>query len=61
MLTQYVGIKSHHSKYLTSSSGGKLVCDKNEMKDNEVFTIRQESSYNNKDKIWKIYNSYFKW
>ena len=45
MLTQYVGIKSFHSKFLTSSSGGKLVCDKNEMKDNEVFTIRQEGAF----------------
>ena len=45
MLTQFVGIKSHHGKYLTSSSGGKIACDKNDMKDNEVFTIRQEGAY----------------
>ena len=45
MLTQYVSIKSHHGKYLTSSSGGKIVCDKNEKKDNEIFTIRQEGAF----------------
>ena len=45
MLTQYVAIKSTFGKYLTSSSGGKISCDKNDIKDNEVFTIRQDGAY----------------
>jgi len=45
MLTQKVGIKSFHGKYLTSSSGGKITCDKSEIKDNEVFVLKQNGGF----------------
>ena len=45
MLTQYVGIKAFNGKYLISTSGGKIVFDKNDIKDNEIFALKQDGSY----------------
>jgi hypothetical protein len=45
MLTQKVGIKSGHGKYLTSTSGGKITCDKSEIKDNEIFVLKQNGGF----------------
>ena len=45
MLTQKVGIKSCHGKYLTSTSGGKITCDKSEIKDNEIFVLKQNGGF----------------
>lgn len=45
MLTQKVGIKSSYGKHLTSSSGGKITCDKNDIKDNEIFILKQNGGY----------------
>ena len=42
MLTQYVGIRAFNGKYLTSTSGGKIFFDKNDMKDNEIFSLKQD-------------------
>ena len=54
MLTQKVGIKSFHGKYLTSSSGGKITCDKSDIKDNEIFILKQNEGFVTfKTKFWK--------
>ena len=45
MLTQKVGIKSCHGKYLTSTSGGKITCDKSEIKDNEIFVLKRYEGF----------------
>ena len=45
MLTQKVGIKSFHGEYLTSTSGGKITCDKSEIKDNEIFVLKQNGGF----------------
>ncbi len=45
MLTQKVGIKSFHGKYLTSSSGGKITCDKSDIKDNEIFSLKRNGGF----------------
>ena len=45
MLTLYVGIKAPNGKYLTSTSGGKIVFDKNDIKDNEIFVLKQDGGF----------------
>ena len=45
MMSQYVIIKSFNEKYISIAPNGKLICDKNDIKDCDTFIIKYEGRY----------------
>ena len=44
-MSHYVALKSNNGKFLSLSSNGKLMCDKNDIKDCDIFTMKYEGRY----------------
>ena len=45
MMAHYVALKSYNGKYLSMLSNGKLICDKNDIKDADILIMKYEGSY----------------
>ena len=45
MMAHYVALKSYNGKYLSMLSNGKLICDKNDIKDADTLIMKYEGRY----------------
>ena len=45
MMSHYIALKSKNGKYLSISSNGKLMSDKNDIKDCDIFIMKYEGRY----------------
>ena len=45
MMAHYVALKSYNGKYLSMLSNGKLICDKNDIKDADILIMKYEGRY----------------
>ena len=45
MMAHYVAIKSYNGKYLSMLSNGKIICDKNDIKDADILIMKYEGRY----------------
>ena len=45
MMSHYIALKSKNGKYLSISSNGKLISDKNDIKDCDTFIMKYEGRY----------------
>ncbi len=44
-MAHYVALKSYNGKYLSMLSNGKLICDKNDIKDADILIMKYEGRY----------------
>ena len=44
-MSHYVALKSYNGKFLSLSSNGKFMCDKNDIKDCDIFIMKYEGRY----------------
>ena len=45
MMAHYVALKSYNGKYLSMLSNGKIICDKNDIKDADILIMKYEGRY----------------
>ena len=44
-MSHFIIIKSYNGKYFSISQNGKLICDKNDVKEAEILTMKYEGRY----------------